>query len=104
MLIVNQKNAAAGSWFTVGEDNTAKVTFADGSYLGIVNATEGTVQLAGTVTNNGAKVVTDNRSSQAPSAPATRPIRSSRPSTLNPVSAPSPPPAFRPWPVAPTSS
>ena len=60
MLIVNQKNAAAGSWFTVGEDNTAKVTFADGSYLGIVNATEGTVQLAGTVTNNGAKVVTDN--------------------------------------------
>ena len=60
MLIVNQQNAGAGSWFTLGEVDTAEVTFADGAYLGIVNATEGTFKLAGTVTNNGAEVVTDN--------------------------------------------
>ena len=60
MLIVNQQNAGAGSWFTLGDADTAEVTFADGAYLGIVNATEGTFKLAGTVTNNGAEVVTDN--------------------------------------------
>ena len=60
MLIVNQQNAGAGSWFTLGDADTAEVTFADGAYLGIVNATEGTFKLAGTVTNGGAKVVTDN--------------------------------------------
>lgn len=65
MLIVNQKNAGNGSYFTVGDEDTATVVLADGSYLGIVNAEVGSIKLANTVENGtntgtGAQVVTDN--------------------------------------------
>ena len=58
MLVVNQQNIGSASVFTVaGADNVA---FAEGSTLGIVNATEAKVKLAKTVTGT-AKVVTDNQ-------------------------------------------
>ena len=60
MLIVNQQNAGEGSFFTVAGTDTATVAFADGSYLGVVNTTEGSFKLAKTVTGT-ANVVTDNQ-------------------------------------------
>ena len=61
LLMVNQANAGEQPYFTnYGESATAvSVNFANGSYLGIVNATEGSFTLAGTVTGT-PNVVTDN--------------------------------------------
>ena len=60
MLIVNQQNVGNSSVFTVGGADNATVAFADGSYLGVVNTTEGSFKLAKTVTGT-ANVVTDNQ-------------------------------------------
>ena len=61
LLMVNQANAGEQPYFTnYGESATAvSVNFANGSYLGIVNATEGSFTLAGTVAG-APNVVTDN--------------------------------------------
>ena len=61
MLIVNQQNVGDKQVFSTADADGTSVTFDAGSYLGLVNAQEGTLALADTVTANGnAKVVTDN--------------------------------------------
>lgn len=61
MLIVNQQNVGDKQVFSTSDDAGTTVTFAAGSYLGLVNAQEGTLALADTVTaDDNAKVVTDN--------------------------------------------
>ncbi len=61
MLIVNQQNVGAKQVFSTSNAAGTTVTFAAGSYLGLVNAQEGTLALADTVTaDDNAKVVTDN--------------------------------------------
>lgn len=61
MLIVNQQNVGDKQVFSTSDAVGTTVTFAAGSYLGLVNAQEGTLALADTVTaEDNAKVVTDN--------------------------------------------
>ena len=61
MLIVNQQNVGDKQVFSTSDAAGTTVTFAAGSYLGLVNAQEGTLALADTVTaDDNAKVVTDN--------------------------------------------
>ena len=61
MLIVNQQNVGDKQVFSTSDDAGTTVTFAAGSYLGLVNTQEGTLELADTVTaDDNAKVVTDN--------------------------------------------
>ena len=61
MLIVNQQNVGDKQVFSTSDAARTTVTFAAGSYLGLVNAQEGTLALADTVTaDDNAKVVTDN--------------------------------------------
>ena len=61
MLIVNQQNVGDKQVFSTSDDAGTTVTFAAGSYLGLVNTQEGTLALADTVTADAnAKVVTDN--------------------------------------------
>ena len=61
MLIVNQQNVGDKQVFSTSDDAGTTVTFAAGSYLGLVNTQEGTLALADTVTaDDNAKVVTDN--------------------------------------------
>ena len=61
MLIVNQQNVGDKQVFSSSDAAGTTVTFAAGSYLGLVNAQEGTLALADTVTaEDNAKVVTDN--------------------------------------------
>ena len=60
MLIVNQQNVGDKQVFSTSDAADTTVTFAAGSYLGLVNADAGSVTLATEVADNGATVVTDN--------------------------------------------